>query len=70
MFKRQIRIDMVKAPRKDEQPVNEEEAVTFEERVLYLGALANNTIRQVTILAVGYVAVDTIRKIAVNRLSK
>lgn len=69
MFKRQIQIDLVKTPRKDEDPVSEE-AVKFEERVLYWGALANNTIRQVTILVTGYVAADAIRKIVVNRLSK
>ena len=70
MFKRQIQIDLVKTPRKNEEPVNEEEEVTFEERVLYMGALASNTIRQVTILVTGYVAADAIRKIVVNRLSK
>lgn len=69
MFRRQVQIDLVKTPRKNE-PVNTEDEVEFSERALMLGAILNNTIRGVTTLVVAYMAADASRKIIINRLSK
>jgi hypothetical protein len=69
MFKRQIQIDVVKKPRKNET-VDHEDPVEEYNRLVYISAAVNTAIFQVAKVVAAYMVLDATRKIVVNRLSK
>jgi hypothetical protein len=68
MFNRTIQLDVVKKNKKEiNEPVSEENAIS---QVAIADVVFANASRQFALLVGTYLILDTVRKIAVNRLSK
>ena len=70
MFNRTIQLNVVKKRNKDSDSENPERVLNDEKIMDMVGEVVTGTARVVLKVAASYIAMDTARKVVVNRLSK